>query len=371
MLEDCWILHTRHAVEQSLSDTDIGLISAGGYREAVARHLPGATVSSSPSKVPSASACDGDSNEAASTRSHQLFLKMQSSDFSAISDASAPAAGASVQPERPDCRPRWQSLRIDLRDSLIAAVLAAADDPEGEYSSSLSVTELPTFPGRKTGHSLAFFPGAGVLMFGGVGSDQIPSNDLWRMQVALGVATLGTPPAPRAFHGCCSHFTNMIVAGGEDSCVLGDVHVLDTVTMTWSQPVLPAPLPPAKALQLSLVGDHLIIFGGEDRTYQPCNAATIFHVGHSDKTAFTISSPLLHLTGEAPLPRHSHSGCGLGGLVVWGGQGQHFYGDFWVAVEDADEKKVSPSNSNMYCCLAAHASNLFNQARETAEEAQR
>jgi hypothetical protein len=58
-------------------------------------------------------------------------------------------------------------------------------------------------------------------------------------------------------------------------------------------------------------------------------------------------------------------------LVVWGGQGQHFYGDFWVAVEDADEKKVSPSNSNMYCCLAAHASNLFNQARETAEEAQR
>ena len=62
MLEDCWLLHTRHAGEQALSDTDIGLVSAGGYREAVARHLPGASAASSAAKAPSAPTadCDGD-----------------------------------------------------------------------------------------------------------------------------------------------------------------------------------------------------------------------------------------------------------------------------------------------------------------------
>ena len=46
MLNDCWLLHTRQAGEQGVSDTDIGLTSAGGYREAVARHLQGAAVGS-------------------------------------------------------------------------------------------------------------------------------------------------------------------------------------------------------------------------------------------------------------------------------------------------------------------------------------
>ncbi len=280
-------------------------------------------------------------------------MKMQSSDFSAISDASTPAAAGAAQPKRPDCRPRWQALRIDSQDAaaVVSAALAAVEaDPEDEYAIEPVVT-LP-LPGRKAGHSLAYFPAAGVLMFGGVGSDQVPSNDLWKIQVAAGsgaagcvkfsrVVTLGAPPAARAFHGCCSHFANMIVAGGEDSCVLGDLHVLDTCSMTWSQPKLPAPLPPAKALQMSLVGDHLIVFGGEDRTYQPCNTATMFHIGHSQKAPFAVASPLLSLTGEPPLPRHSHAGCGLGGLVVWGGQGEHFYGDLWLAAEDTEERKAS------------------------------
>jgi hypothetical protein len=346
MLEDCWILHTRQAGEQSLSDTDIGLISAGGYREAVARHLPGASTVSSPSNPISASASSADveGEPPLSTRSHQLFLKMQSSDFSAISDASAPGSVAPAQPKRAECRPRWQQLRPQHDDPVSEVSAAAAADPEDEYG--LEAITAPSHPGRKSGHSLAFFPGAGVLMFGGVGSYQVPSNELWRIQVAAGsgamghakfsrVATLGTAPAARAFHGCCSHFANMIVAGGEDSCVLGDVHVLDTTSMTWSQPTLPAPLPPAKALQLCLVGDHIIVFGGEDRAYQPSSCATLFHVGHSHKTAFALSSPLLALSGEPPCPRHSHAGCGLGGFVVWGGQGDHFYGDMWMAAESA------------------------------------
>jgi hypothetical protein len=354
MLEDCWLLHTRHAGEQALSDTDIGLVSAGGYREAVARHLPGASAASSAAKAPSAPTADADGDDGPSTRSHELFLKMQTSDFSAISDTSAPASATTVQVKRPDCRPRWQALRVESQHAVVAALAAAAADPEDEYG--IEQIAAPSLPGRKTGHSLAFFPGAGVLMFGGVGVDQVPSNELWGMQVASGsgsvgyvkfsrVATLGASPPPRAFHGCCSHFTNMIVAGGEDSCVLGDVHVLDTCTMTWSQPSLPTPLPPSKALQLSLVGDHLIIFGGEDRTYQPCNSATMYHVGHAHKAALTLAPPLLSLSGDPPLPRHSHAGCGLGGLVVWGGQGEHFYGDMWVAAEDADEKKVGQSHA--------------------------
>ena len=354
MLDDCWLLHTRHAGQHALSDVDIGLISAGGYREAVARHLPGASAgSSSPLKPSSTPAADGDGDDAPSTISHQMFLKMQSSDFSAISDASAPGAAATAPLKRPDCRPRWQPLAPERHDSaaaISAAVAAVAADPEDEYALEPIIT--PSVPGRKTGHSLAFFPIVGVLMFGGVGSDQAPSNELWRMQVAAGsaavghvkfsrVTTLGSSPAPRAFHSCCSHFTNMIVAGGEDSCVLGDLHVLDTRNMTWSQPLLPAPLPPAKALRMSLVGDHLIVFGGEDRTYRPCNSTTMYHVGHSSHAAFSAASPLLSLTGDPPLPRHSHAACGHGGLAIWGGQGEHFYGDLWLAVEDAEEKKAS------------------------------
>ncbi len=377
MLEDCWILHTRDAGEQSLSDMDIGLISAGGYREAVARLLPGTSSVSSPSKAVAAPSADGDSEDAPSTRSHQLFLKMQSSDFSAISDASAPGSAAPAQVKRPDCKPLWQPLRSQRPDPVSAALAAVAADPEDEYCSE-HIT-APSLPGRKTGHSLAFFPGAGALMFGGVGSDQVPTNELWNIQVAVGsgavgrvkfsrVAALGTPPAPRAFHGCCSHFANMIIVGGEDSCVLGDLHVLDTSSMTWSQPLLPVPLPPAKALQLSLVGDHLIIFGGEDRSYQPSNCATLYHIGHSQSTALVVSPPLLSLTGDPPLPRHSHAGCGTGGLVIWGGQGEHFYGDLWMAAENAEEKKVRARVKRVTVFLLMHARE---QARETAEQSQR
>jgi hypothetical protein len=121
MLGDCWILHTRQAGEQSLSDTDIGLISAGGYREAVARHLPGASAVASPSKPigGSASSADADGEEPPSTRSHQLFLKMQSSDFSALSDASAPGAaarggsrcGPSAKIPCPQCSRRLRPIR--------------------------------------------------------------------------------------------------------------------------------------------------------------------------------------------------------------------------------------------------------------------
>jgi hypothetical protein len=283
----------------------------------------------------------------------------------------------------------------DAVASVTAALAAVAADPEDEYSLEPIVT--PCCPGRKTGHSLAFSPVAGVLMFGGVGSDQVPSNELWKIQVSTGssvaghvkfsrVATVGTPPAARAFHACCSHFANMIVAGGEDSCVLGDLHVLDTCSLTWSQPKLPVPMPPAKALQMSLVGDHLIVFGGEDRAYQPCNTATMFHVGHSQKAPFAVSSPLLSLTGEPPFPRHSHAGSGLGGLVVWGGQGDHFYGDLWLAVEDAEEKRASAKRHvfslpfshacffiTVFSCLFFHyrSSHACLQARETAEEVQR
>ncbi len=260
-----------------------------------------------------------------------------------------------------------------------AALAAVAADPEDEYGSELAAVP-PVLPGRRTGHSLAFFPGVGALMFGGVGSDQAPSNELWRMQVAAGsgavglvkftrVTTLGAPPAPRAFHACCSHFANMIVVGGEDSCVLGDLHVLDTGSMTWSQPQLPAPLSPAKALQLSLVGDHLIIFGGEDRGYQPCNRTALFLVGHAPAAPFALAPPLLSLTGDPPPPRHSHACCGVGGLVVWGGQGEHFYGDMWVAAENAEEKQARAPAARPVCC-ASHAM-FAPQAREVAEEAQR
>jgi len=80
----------------------------------------------------------------------------------------------------------------------------------------------------------------------------------------------GRPPIARTNHTAAVVGSKMYIYGGNytpmpdgDYTVLGDMHVLDTTTMTWSQPTLSGPNPGKRtAHTMKAVGSKIYLFGG-------------------------------------------------------------------------------------------------------------
>lgn len=77
-------------------------------------------------------------------------------------------------------------------------------------------------------------------------------------------AATGTPPSTRNNHATFVHGSRLFVHGGHDgSAWLGDLHCLDTTTMTWSQPAVAGTPPVARACHTTTVlGRKVYCFGG-------------------------------------------------------------------------------------------------------------
>lgn len=165
--------------------------------------------------------------------------------------------------------------------------------------------------------------GSSVLLVGGLTKGGTPDS---RLEVyALDTATrawsklepTGDVPRARGGHSATLIGGALWVFGGEDSRqrLLGDVHVLDLATMTWSSPPTSGGVPaPRTRHTAAAFGERfLYVFGGGSQ-------ATFFNDVHVlDTATLTWSSPAVG--GAAPAPRAGHAGGVLDGVwyVVGGG----------------------------------------------------
>ena len=113
-------------------------------------------------------------------------------------------------------------------------------------------------PCPRLGHSFTLH-GNRVFLFGGLANDSedpknnIPRylNDLYTLHITPNgqkeywdlPATYGEPPSPRESHTAVTYNRDgnspkLIIYGGMSGCRLGDLHILDINTMSWTKPIV-------------------------------------------------------------------------------------------------------------------------------------
>ena len=115
----------------------------------------------------------------------------------------------------------------------------------------------------------------GVFFFGGINSNQMPSNLFFHMTIGIKPVIFdtpnieGKPPNPRidASMNFAQNISMIIIYGGKNEfefpSYYGDMILLDLRTMNWIYPSFVKEKPVKRAQHLSIIiGDELIIFGG-------------------------------------------------------------------------------------------------------------
>ncbi|KAI7985339.1 Kelch domain-containing protein 3 [Camellia lanceoleosa] len=124
-------------------------------------------------------------------------------------------------------------------------------------------------PGKMWGHTCTAIRGGKFLyVFGGYGKDNSQTNQVHVFDTATRTwsdpVMKGTPPVPRDSHSCTAIGDNLFVFGGTDGQnPLNDLHILDTSTHTWISPSVRGEGPEAReGHSAAVVGRRLFIFGG-------------------------------------------------------------------------------------------------------------
>ncbi|KAL6972480.1 hypothetical protein U1Q18_005191 [Sarracenia purpurea var. burkii] len=124
-------------------------------------------------------------------------------------------------------------------------------------------------PGKRWGHTCNAIRGGKLLyVFGGYGKDNCQTNQVHVFDTATRTwsepVIKGTPPVPRDSHSCTKVGDNLFVFGGTDGMnPLNDLHILDTSSNTWISPSVRGEGPDAReGHSAALIGKRLFIFGG-------------------------------------------------------------------------------------------------------------
>jgi len=124
-------------------------------------------------------------------------------------------------------------------------------------------------PGKRWGHTCNAIRGGKLLyVVGGYGKDNSQTNQVHVFDTATRTwsqpVIKGTPPAPRDSHSCTTVGDNLFVFGGTDGRnPLRDLHILDTSSNTWISPSVRGEGPDAReGHSAALIGKRLFIFGG-------------------------------------------------------------------------------------------------------------
>ncbi|XP_011101963.1 RING finger protein B isoform X1 [Sesamum indicum] len=132
---------------------------------------------------------------------------------------------------------------------------------------------------------------------------------------------------------------------GKNQCQTNQVHVLDTVNMIWSEPVMKGTAPtPRDSHSCTTVGDNLFVFGGTDGR-RPLND---LHILDTSSNTWILPS----VRGNGPEPREGHSAALIGKrLFIFGGCGKSvnseiYYDDLYILnTETFSWKRVVPSGT--------------------------
>ncbi|XAR63822.1 hypothetical protein NMG60_11023920 [Bertholletia excelsa] len=124
-------------------------------------------------------------------------------------------------------------------------------------------------PGKRWGHTCNAIRGGKLLyVFGGYGRDNCQTNQVHVFDTATRMwsepVVKGTPPVPRDSHSCTTVGDNLFVFGGTDGKnPLKDLYILDTSSNTWVSPTVRGEGPKAReGHSAALIGKRLFIFGG-------------------------------------------------------------------------------------------------------------
>jgi hypothetical protein len=125
-------------------------------------------------------------------------------------------------------------------------------------------------PSPRAGHTMNVLPGERLIVFGG-GNANGPTNDLHILDT-LGMTwtrptVYGTPPSPRAGHTACTVFGAelLVFGGGYLNKVFNDLHLFSTDTGVWSRPSDTGTVPIPRAGHTSaVIGSRIYTFAGGD-----------------------------------------------------------------------------------------------------------
>ena len=192
-------------------------------------------------------------------------------------------------------------------------------------------------PSARVGHSLTALEDGTLLLFGGGVPDGV-HNDCFVLDTATlqwrGVATTGDVPPARYQHTASLVAGKLYVIGGAATeTVFDDLHVLDTASWTWSRPDVRGDAPgPRNMHTAAVVGDSIFVFGGA-LTFDNAVADGAVHV--LDTKTLTWSQPYTY--GQGPTPRFGHSCESMGRrLVFFGGMDRdHEYNDCYALDTDS------------------------------------
>lgn len=206
---------------------------------------------------------------------------------------------------------------------------------EMSWSRPVATGNVPVF---RAGHTMTAV-GHKLLVFGG-GDGSHYLNDLHILDTETMVWSqayvAGTSPAARSRHTANLIGSRLFIfGGGDDTRVFNDVYILDTETMSWSRPAVKGNPPAARwGHTTTLIGDgKLLVFGGHDGT-QMLNDIHIL-----DIMTLTWSQPTIPTKNSdnslalIPSARAGHTTTLVGGnklLVFGGGDGTKILNDTWI-----------------------------------------
>lgn len=186
-------------------------------------------------------------------------------------------------------------------------------------------------PGKRWGHTVNAIRGGKLLyVFGGYGKDNCQTNQVHVFDTDTKTWTnpvvKGTPPSPRDSHTCTTVGDNLFVFGGTDGLnPLQDLHILDTSTNTWVSPSLRGNGPdPREGHGAALIGRRLFIFGGCGKSMN--NASEVYYNDLYILDTETLVWQRSTASGSTPAPRDSHT-CSswMNKIIVIGGEDQNDY----------------------------------------------
>lgn len=167
--------------------------------------------------------------------------------------------------------------------------------------------DVSSVPSPRGAHATAVVEGRTLWLFGGDNGAGSYFNDLFRIdletQSCVKVrASSGSKPSKRGWHSMCAHKHRLYVFGGTDgSITFNDLHVFDTLTHSWSCPVVSGEPPEPLFSHSAVVIEHeMFIFGGSNGSSKAQNQPYIFDIERSC---------WIHpkLSGDVPSPRYGHS----------------------------------------------------------------
>ncbi|PON69666.1 BTB-kelch protein [Trema orientale] len=197
-------------------------------------------------------------------------------------------------------------------------------------------------PGKRWGHTCnAIKDGRFLYVFGGYGKDNCQTNQVHVFDTATQTwsqpVIKGTPPTPRDSHSCTTVGDNLYVFGGTDGMnPLKDLHILDTSSHTWISPSFRGEGPEAReGHNAALIGKRLFIFGGCGKSSS--NNDEVYYNDLYILNTETFVWKHAATSGTPPSPRDSHT-CSSwkNNVIVIGGEDGHDYYLSDVHILDTD-----------------------------------